>query len=443
MWHAPQPDRGMPFDAIEVGGFKSIVDRQRMELRPLTLLAGANSSGKSSVMQAMLLLKQTLEAQFDPGSLYLPGPNVPFESASEVLSRSGDGRLWVGFEFAGTALRSLFRLEEERLMVERTEYRLRDGTPLVLNRGWDTSRFLRENKCFLARGQLEGEGSDRLVLDDDSWNRLVLTGWLGRDGSPHEHGVWRPQNTLPPIDLFPFQDGLRKALHVPGLRNRRVERSFPRAGRGPDFPGRFDEYVAELILAGEGGEALRQLEGWSRRLGMTKTIRAVPVGGSALKILVGRTLDGGADDMVDVGDVGLGVSQVLPVLVSLLVSRHLGRGRLVYLEQPEVHLHPRAQRELAKILVEEVREDGRMVVETHSPLMLLAIQTLTARGELDPKDVVLHWFQRDEEGKTSIESAELDEQGAFGDWPVDFGSVELDAEQAYIDAVEAKLFSHG
>lgn len=55
--------------AVQVRGFKSLVDECAIEIRPLTLLAGANSSGKSSILQPILMLKQTLEATFDPGVL--------------------------------------------------------------------------------------------------------------------------------------------------------------------------------------------------------------------------------------------------------------------------------------------------------------------------------------------------------------------------------------
>src|SRR6478672_5554642 len=71
--------------SITVSGFKSIATEQSIEVRPLTLLAGANSSGKSSLMQAVLLLKQTLEASYDPGPLLLNGPNVRFTSAEQML----------------------------------------------------------------------------------------------------------------------------------------------------------------------------------------------------------------------------------------------------------------------------------------------------------------------------------------------------------------------
>lgn len=80
-------DQPATMKKIAVRGYKSIADEQQIELRPLTLLAGANSSGKSSIMQPVLLLKQTLEAPSDPGPLLLDGPNVRFTSAEQLLSK--------------------------------------------------------------------------------------------------------------------------------------------------------------------------------------------------------------------------------------------------------------------------------------------------------------------------------------------------------------------
>ena len=71
-------------------------------------------------------------------------------------------------------------------------------------------------------------------------------------------------------------------------------------------------------------------------------------------------------------------------------------------------------------------------------LLLRAIQTLVASGELAPELVKLHWFTRKpEDGSTEIQSADLDRQGAFGDWPEDFDDVTLEAERQYLDAAEA------
>lgn len=83
---------------IQVAGFKSISDEQSIEIRPLTILAGVNSSGKSSIMQPLLLLKQTLEAPYDAGPVRLDGPNVKFTSADQLLSRIGKGQSLASFQ---------------------------------------------------------------------------------------------------------------------------------------------------------------------------------------------------------------------------------------------------------------------------------------------------------------------------------------------------------
>ena len=72
---------------ISVCGFKSLSCESRVEILPLTIFAGANSSGKSSMMQALLLLKQTLEASYDAGPLLMNGPNARFTSADQFISR--------------------------------------------------------------------------------------------------------------------------------------------------------------------------------------------------------------------------------------------------------------------------------------------------------------------------------------------------------------------
>jgi len=70
---------------IKVRGFKCFRDETEIEIRPLTILAGANSSGKSSIMQPLLLMKQTLQDVADPGPLKLDGPNVTFSSFDQML----------------------------------------------------------------------------------------------------------------------------------------------------------------------------------------------------------------------------------------------------------------------------------------------------------------------------------------------------------------------
>jgi predicted ATPase len=89
---------------------------------------------------------------------------------------------------------------------------------------------------------------------------------------------------------------------------------------------------------------------------------------------------------------------------------------------------------MAQALANAAQKGVRVVVETHSALLLLGIQTLVAEGKLSPELVKLHWFKREKNGATQITSADLDESGAFGKWPEDFAEVALGNESRYLDA---------
>ena len=70
---------------VIVEGFKSFCVREEVPFKPLTLLAGSNSSGKSSLMQPLLLLKQTFQDTSDPGPLRINGPHVVFSRAEQMI----------------------------------------------------------------------------------------------------------------------------------------------------------------------------------------------------------------------------------------------------------------------------------------------------------------------------------------------------------------------
>jgi predicted ATPase len=115
--------RTPPLTAVSVRGYKSLVKETRVELGALTVLAGANSSGKSSVMQPLLLLKQTLEASYAPGPLRIDGPNVEFTAAEQFFSRVGKRR-------SATATELAIGVESEEETVTTTLKRGGKVTPL-------------------------------------------------------------------------------------------------------------------------------------------------------------------------------------------------------------------------------------------------------------------------------------------------------------------------
>ena len=420
---------------IAVSGFKSLASECAIDIRPLTILAGANSSGKSSIMQPLLMLKQTLEAPYDPGPLLIEGPNVQFTSAEQFLSKlTGEERTdqiqiriesrWFRSSFSTT---TTFRKMPNGIeLVDMTAERKSSAAPsyrftLYPEMPSEKIKMLAEEDSMLkdSREDLDIVGRSRCFLHLESQDR---------------HKV---------LDFT--QDlafNIVNIIHLPGLRGN-PERTYKLTSTGPLYPGTFEIYAASIIHEWQEttDERLSSLADALHILGLTGQVGTEKIGDVGIDIRVGRLPHRGTGetDMVSIADVGIGVSQVLPVLVALIVAEP---GRLVYLEQPEMHLHPRAQVALAQVLADAAKRGVRVVAETHSSLLLLAVQTLVAEGSLSPELVKLHWFTRGENGATETNTADLDDGGAYGNWPEDFDDVDLKAQSRYLDAVDRIAFGN-
>jgi len=425
---------------ITVAGFKSIVQEQSIEVRPLTILAGANSSGKSSIIQPLLLLKQTLDATYDPGALLLNGPNVRFTSTEQILSRVNNGQSTKSFHLGaeistGRAVKTYFmRGNNRRLDVERTTYIAENGE-YTLYRGMPLSAihdaFLMEYKEIASTNlgrALWQRFQQNIVIDR---NRCFLT-LIDKKAELFDFAF---------ENINSVGEYIRQIIHLPGLRGN-PERTYPVTAVGPEFPGTFDKYFASIIEQWQSENNTKKLAKVNHdlaRLGLTGGISVEPIDDIQFELLVHRYARKDKfshEGMVSIADVGLGISQTLPVIVALHAA---SPNQLIYVEQPELHLHPRAQSAMAEVLADAAIEGARMVVETHSSLFLLGIQTLVAEGKLPPELVKLHGFQLCDDGSTQIISADLDETGAFGDWPVDFADVALSSEGRYLDAAQARM----
>lgn len=433
---------------IGVEGFKSIHHRQVLDLAPITVLAGANSSGKSSLMQPLLLLKQTLEAPFDPGTLLLSGENVKFTSADQILFRcAGEGTVR---EFAidmeidsGLWVRLAYTtVPGEGIAVTEVQFREGKGAPLRRIRSGmtpdDIEALLPEELAKVVKEIPSPKGQPW------QWSvareRFYLGFSLRRDGTDTV-ALFSGGKVVSPVGEFlKHIDGI---LHLPGLRGN-PERAYPTTAVESSYPGTFERYVASVInhwqKDGESADRLKALGEDLRTLGLTWKVQAKRIDDTQVELRVGRLpnpLRGGAKDMVNIADVGFGVSQTLPILVALRVA---GPGRIVYLEQPEIHLHPNAQVALARVIADAARRGVIVVIETHSSALLRAIQTLVALGEVDHGSVSLNWFVRDPKtGATQVTTAVPDENGAYGDWPEDFDEAALRVERDYLNAIEKRL----
>lgn len=404
-------------------------------------------------MQPLLLLKQTLASPSDPGVMELAGPNVQFTNYEQIFYRCpGQGRsaktMKIGFSVGDPTkpekLDVTYRLSDNQLHLERedfstyqengkqAEFSLHPGNlterealavPMhVFNMGNPFGSSAKKDliyKCKVQRGFLD------VMLGRETSNMFMMLGAPGADRA--------------------IRQQLLNLIHIPGLRGN-PERDYRlRKTKGSRFDGHFQDYVAGIVAGWKDGPTgkskLGLLSDALHELGLTWKVEARSLDATRVEIVVGRLKDarqGGAKDFVNIADVGLGVSQILPALVALMTA---SPNQLIHLEQPEIHLHPKAQKNLAKILGHAATSKRRLIVETHSSILIRGIQTLVAKGELDPKLVKLHWFTRnDETGATKVSSADLDENGAFGaDWPEDFDDTYLESERDYLDAVEARM----
>ena len=423
--------------ALIVEGYKSLVGYTRLETRYLTLLAGSNSSGKSSAIQPLLLLKQTLEAGYDPGPLLIDGPNVTFTELRQMLAISAKSnttrKLSVGMEVHGDQVVVADYAASSSGAIQLLVMRFGDPTgPLsVMREGMrgDTVRRIlpepvREGLDSLAKPMQE---RGRRTVIRVTRDRCFLAVELGQ-ARTRDHR--RDRLTFGVSPAGPAVAHVLDTIHVPAVRGN-PQRLYRKSAVGNRYPGRFEEYVASIIAAwqSEKDARLATLGDQLRALGLSWGVAAVPVSDTQVELRVGRLPERSGtngQDMVSIADVGFGVSQVLPVIVALLVA---SPEDLVYIEEPEIHLHPRAQYLLSRLLADAVRRGVQVIAETHSSLLLRGLQVCVANGSVHPDDVILHWFDRSPvSGQTSITSAGLDSKGRFGSWPVDFDDVTLWAE---------------
>ncbi|MFD2466004.1 AAA family ATPase [Amycolatopsis silviterrae] len=419
-----------------------------LDIAPLTLISGANSSGKSSFMQPFLMLKQTVEAQFDPGALLIHGPNVQLTSWLQGLSR-GKSRadvaeyLKIAIKLGSASVCNTYSYSQSQgLTLSESEYVNMDSAIRVSKTSSSESLIKR-----FPSEVIEYQRERRVLWDSEAQpDSLKLSPYREHCFLDVEVNNRRTARGFGLVSQTGFGSSdysrfLRDIIHVPGLRGN-PERTYTSSAAGIRYPGTMELYVASVIHKWGldehvGKNKLIALGDDLRHLGLTWKVKAQRIDDIRLELLVGRmptSQASGANDLVNIADVGFGVSQTLPILVALHAAIP---GQIVYIEQPETHLHPKAQTRLGDVIVAASKRGVRVVVETHSSLLLRSIQTAIAKKQILPERVSLNWFSRDPQtGFTRVDKAELDALGRFGGWPVDFDEVADEADWEFLNAVQ-------
>ncbi len=118
-------------------------------------------------------------------------------------------------------------------------------------------------------------------------------------------------------------------------------------------------------------------------------------------------------------NVGFGLSYVLPVITALLVGT-LIPNCLVIIENPEAHLHPKGQTEIARLISLCAQTGTQIIIETHSDHLFDGIRIAAKNTPGFAKDVQIHWFELNKEKNTEVYSPILDDNGRINEWPKGF-----------------------
>lgn len=436
---------------LYVKGYKSISSEVSIELPGLTVVSGANSSGKSSFMQPFLILKQTLERHFDNGYLNINDEVVSLTDSSQIFSMCSDTPVksfTVGYKNKNLHLNLLYRAKDGKgVYLDEMSFEELDSKTsfnVCSSSGtkhlWDVVSKIDNGKALGILDNILKKGNFKPKI-----KLLKKKGFMSIDiriAGDESGGSKNKTNKGVGMEISPV-DSLKQLvssiIHIPGLRGN-PSRTYRVNETEDSYPGSFEKYVSSFIEKWKinNDDKYEKLIGSLQDLGLTSGIKADRKNETSIEIKVSPTKKSiGEDRFVSIADVGFGVSQALPILVGLIAAK---KGQVIFIEQPELHLHPKAQYELSKVIVDAVKRGVLVVIETHSSIMIRGFQLQVANNTIKPEKFSLNWFTQCEiTGESIVTNSGFDSVGSYEGWPVDFDDITLKLDSDYLDAVEASF----
>lgn len=413
---------------LKLENFKIWRSTGPIRLAPITLLLGTNSSGKSSLIQSLLLIRQTVKGDDPNVDLNLGNPDsddsVTLGQFKDILCRHAAA----SESTSATQLGIEFRWAEQGQPETSTLFSARYNKGPAGSAELSFLRLGKDGQGFSV--QRRKPGIYRLSL-------AVLAKSLGQSAD------FRPQrsfafsaSTLNKLGLRgeairpigpALLDELSRIIYLGPVR-RLAQRDYVWAGRMPAHIGDDGAKAVDALIASGMARQLAKRRNhtvlaeaqlfdqtihWLREMNLADGLSIRALGSSARYELLIEN-DGQVSNLKDVG---VGVSQVIPVIVAALFAQP---GHIVIVEEPESHLHPLAQSKLAELLAQLSKERNvQFIVETHSEHLFRRMQTLIAKQQITLNDAAMYFVER--EGKAArMRPLELDDLGRVKNWPEGF-----------------------
>ncbi|KIQ31887.1 hypothetical protein RT97_14135 [Variovorax paradoxus] len=359
---------------IDLDFFKCF-DVLRLPLSDLTLLSGGNASGKSSVLQALTLLHQTMREHEWSRRLMLNGSAIKLGTVADVVDKvNGRRGCEIGLHFDENHYRWTFS-------GERPDMSMAVETIEVNGQKSDDPQMLQHLLPF-RQGQAPELVTSRLK---------GLTYITAERIGPREFYMLADPQAAPVVG--PAGEHAVCVLHL----------------------GRDAKVSEALSLPDVPPTRLRQVEARMKSFfpGCALAVQQIP---DANAVSLGiRTSDD--TDFHRPIHVGFGITQVLPIVVAALSA---SKGDLLLIENPEVHLHPSGQAQMGQFLSEVARSGVQLIIETHSDHVLSGIRRAVKAGRLDKGQVSLHFFRPRSLGGAQVTTPQIDSNGGIDAWPEGF-----------------------
>jgi predicted ATPase len=378
---------------IDLYDFKCF-DLLKLPLANLTLLSGANAAGKSSVLQALVLLHQTMLNHEWSTRLVLNGDNIKMGTVGDVVDKVHgrhviemgiiDGEHSYHWQFS-SGDRSEMSMKVEHVTVDgvKTEQPMRLKYLLPLNYDNQTTNLV----------ELESDNSMAAIL---ALNPDALAYRLCRL-------TYITAERIGPREFYPIEETAtvvgatgEYALSVLHL-------------------GRDERILDSLMIEGIAPTRLRQAEAWMREFfpGCGLEVLQVPQA-NAVTLGLRTSADTSFHRPIHVG---FGLTQILPIIIAALSA---SKGDILLIENPEVHLHPGGQARMGQFLAQVAKAGVQVIIETHSDHVLNGIRRAVKDEQLTPEQVALHFFLPRSEDRPQVVSPQLAKTGNIDNWPEGF-----------------------